>query len=899
MPDFKAEISARLSELQLSPTREAEIIEELSQHLEQEYERALNSGASREEACERVLEELNTSDVLRRELKNVERRDSQEPITLGKESAINIFSDLGQDIRYALRMLAKNPAFTAIAVVALALGIGANTAIFSVVNAVLLRPLPFKHPEQLVMLWENAAHLGFPKDTPSPANFLDWQKQAHSFTGMAAMVERSFNLTGVGEPERLEGRRVSANLFALLGVPALLGRTFVADDDQPGSHVVLLSHSLWQRRFGSDPGVIGRALTLNGESYTVVGVMPHALRLPGESNWKDQLWVPIAFPQEEASQRGNHFLEVIARLIPGITLKQAQAEMETIAARLAQQYPVYNTRRGAVVVPLHEQVVGDIRPALLVLLGAVGFVLLIACANVANLLLARAAVRQKEIALRLALGASRSRLTRQFLTESVLLAIFGAGLGLLLAFAGIRILGTFIPSSISQVQTISIDATVLIFTAGVAVLTGIAFGLAPAIHGSHLNLNDTLKESGRDSAGVARGHRARGLLVIGEVAISFVLLIGAGLLISSFLHLRKLDPGFRADHLLTMKVDLSEVKYPDRDRRAAFFDEVIRQVRALPGVQSAAVANNLPLTYNGDSMTISIEGLADPPPGQQPDVIYRVIGPGYFATMGIQIVGGRDFTDQDKGDSRDVVVISEKTARHFWPGDDPIGKRLKPGSSASNSPWREVIGVVKDVRQNDLIAPTKMEMYLNYRQLKNIPANALVVRTTIDPMSLAGSVRNAIWSVDKDQAVADIDTMDHILAEAVARQRFSMFLLGFFAVVALLLASVGIYGVMSYSVAQRTREIGIRMALGARRADVLQMTVKQGLKLVGAGMLLGVVAAFILTRVMATLLYGITATDPITFGGISVVLLAVAILASYIPALRATKVDPIVALRSQ
>src|SRR5215471_12494748 len=781
MPDFKAEISVRLSELQLSPAREAEIVEELSQHLEQEYERAVNGGASEEEARKKILEELNTADLLRRELKNVEHRVSQDPITPGTRSKVNIVSDIGQDIRYALRMLAKNPAFTAIAVVALALGIGANTAIFSVVNAVLLRPLPFKHPEQLVMLWENAAHLGFPKDTPSPANFLDWQRQAQSFSGMAAMAERSFNLTGVGEPERLEGRRVSANLFDLLGVPALLGRTFVTDDDRPGTHVVLLSHALWQRRFGSDPSVIGQALALNGEAYTVVGIMPPFVQLPGYSTRNDQLWVPIAFPQEEASQRGNHFLEVIARLKPGMTLKQAQVEMETIAARLAQQYPDYNKRRGAVVIPLHEQVVGDIKPALLVLLGAVGFVLLIACANVANLLLARGAVRQKEIALRLALGASRSRLTRQFLTESVLLALLGAGLGLLLAFAGIRILRNFIPSSISQIQTISIDSTVLIFTAVVAVLTGIAFGLAPAIHGSHLNLNDTLKESGRDSTGGVRGHRARGLLVIGEVAISFVLLIGAGLLINSFLHLRNLDPGFRADHLLTMKVDLSEVKYPDRDKRAAFFDEVIRRVRVLPGVQSAAVAGNLPLTYNGDSMFVSVEGLPDPPPDQQPDVIYRVIGPGYFGTMGIQIIRGRDFTDQDKGDAKDVVVISEKTAQHFWPGENPVGKRLKPGSSASTSPWREVIGIVKDVRQNDLIAPAKMQMYLNYRQLKNIPANALVVRTNIDPMSLARSVRNAVWSVDKDQAVADIDTMDHIVAEAVARQRFSMVLLGFFA----------------------------------------------------------------------------------------------------------------------
>ena len=899
MPDFKVEIRARLAGLQLSPVREAEIVEELSQHLEEEYERALTCGGSDDEVRRQVLEQLDASDLLGHELKRVEHRISDKQNALGSERKINVFADLLQDLRYGLRTLAKNPAFTTIAIVALALGIGANSAIFSVVDAVVLRPLPFKHPEQLVVVWENAAHLGFPRNTPSPANFLDWQKQAQAFTGMAAMTERSFNLTGVGEPERLDGRRVSANLFELLGVPARLGRTFVPEDDKPGTHVVLLSHSLWQRRFGSDPAVIGRALTLNGESYTVIGVMPPLVQLPGYANQRDQLWVPIAFPPDEATQRGNHFLEVIARMKPGMTLKQAQAEMETIAARLATQYPDYNTRIGAVVVPLHEQVVGVIKPALLVLLGAVAFVLLISCANVANLLLARAAVRQKEIALRLAIGASRSRLTRQFLTESVLLAMFGAGLGLLLALAGIRILKTFIPSTISQAETISTDARVLIFTAFVAVITGIAFGLAPAIHGSHLNLNDTLKEGGRDSAGSSKGNRARGLLVIGEVAVSFVLLIGAGLLINSFLHLRNLNPGFRTDHLLTMKVDLSEVKYPDRERRAAFFDEVIRRARALPGVQSAAVAGNLPLTYNGDSMTISVEGVPDPPPDQRPDVVFRAIGPEYFSTMGIPIVRGRDFTGQDKADSKDVVVISEKTAQHFWPGQDPIGKRLKPGSSTSRSPWREVIGIVKDVRQNDLIAPPKMQMYFTYRQLKDNQANALVVGTSIEPMSVAASVRNAIWSVDKDQTVADIDTMDHIVAEAVARQRFSMLLLGLFAALALLLASIGIYGVMSYSVAQRTHEIGIRIALGARRADVLQMTVKQALKLVGAGMLIGLAAAFLLTRVLASLLFGISATDPITFICISVVLLAVGILASYVPALRATKVDPITALRAQ
>src|SRR5438309_201283 len=437
--------------------------------------------------------------------------------------------------------------------------------------------------------------------------------------------------------------------------------------------------------------------------------MPRSVHLPGYVNWNDKVWVPIAFTNEETPERGNHFLDVIARITPGITLKQAQAEMETIAARLAKQYPRSNTRIGATVTPLHEEIVGDIKPALLILLGAVGFVLLIACANVANLLLARAAAREKEIALRLALGASRSRLTRQFLTESVLLAFFGAGLGLLLALAGIRILKTFIPSTVSQVEAINIDASVLIFTAMVAVLTGIAFGLAPAIHGSHLNLNDALKEGGRDSAGGSKGNRARNLLVIGEVAISFVLLVGAGLLINSFMHLRSLDPGFRADHLLTMKVDLSEVKYPNREKRITFFEEVLRRVRELPGMQSAAVASNLPLTYNGDSMSIGVEGIPDPPPDQQPDIIYRAVGPGYFGTMGIQVMRGRDFTDQDTADTRYVIVISEKTAQHYWPGQDPIGKRIKPGSSTADAPWREVIGVVKDVRQNDFIAPPKMQ----------------------------------------------------------------------------------------------------------------------------------------------------------------------------------------------
>jgi putative ABC transport system permease protein len=897
MPDFKAEIRARLTGLTISPEREAEIVDEVSQHLEDEFARALSRGASEEEARRVTLAGLENDNLLG-QLKRVERRAAQNAVPMGTERKTNMIDNLGQDMRYGLRMLVKNPAFTAIAVLALALGIGANTAIFSVVNAILLRPLPYKNPDQLVMIWDNAAHLGFPKDTPSPANFLDWRQQSTVFAGMAALAQRNFNLTGVGEPERLDGSRVSANLFDLLGVQPIIGRTFVSEEDKPGTKVALLSEGLWKRRFGSDPSVIGRAIALNGESYTVVGVLPGTVQLPTSGNWHDQVWVPIAFPAEEAASRGNHFLEVIARMKPGVTLSQAKAEMETIAARLAQQYPNTNTRLGTVVLPMHEELVGKMKPALLILLGAVAFVLLIACANVANLLLARAAARQKEIALRLALGADRARLTKQLLVESVMLSLVGGVVGLGLAHVGLRVLTGFIPPEVAHAD-VAIDGTVLVFTLLIALVTGLIFGVAPASQTSHFNLNDTLKEGGRDAAGGVRGKKLRSALVVAEVAVSFILLIGAGLLINSFMHLRNLDPGFRVDHLLAMTVDLSEVKYPDNPKRTAFFDEVVRRVRALPGVKSVAVAGNLPFTYNGDSTGIAVEGYPDPPHDQWPDVVYRAIGPGYFQTMGIPIVRGRDFNDQDTLATGRGVVVSEKTVKHYWPNEDPIGKRLKLGETSSDSPWRTVIGVAKDVRQNDFLAEPKMQMYFSFRQLESMTSNALVVRTEVDPLSLAMPVRNAIWAVDKDQPVANIDSMENIVARAVARQRFSMLLLTIFAGLALVLAAVGIYGVMSYSVAQQTHEIGIRMALGARRSDVLGMTVMQGLKLVGAGLLLGLIVAFVLTRVMASLLFGITATDPITFLSVSLVLLAVALLASYIPALRATRVDPMVALRVQ
>ena len=780
---------------------------------------------------------------------------------------------------------------------ALALGIGANSAIFSVVNTVLLRPLPYRNPDQLVMVWEDATHLGFPRNTPSPANFLDWRAQNTVFVGMGAMAPQSFNLTGAGEPERFDGRRVSGNLFSLLGVEPQLGRGFLASEDQPGrGQVVILSYGLWQRRFAGDRAIIGKPITLNGESFTVIGVMPRAFQLP---SFKDQLWVPLAFNSKEAASRGNHYLEVMARLKPGVSIKQARTEMETIALRLQQQYPEENTRIGITLVPVHEQVVGDIKPALLLLLGAVGFVLLIACANVANLLLARSAARQKEIALRLALGAGRARLTRQFLTESLLLAALGGGLGLILALLGLDLLKTFIPDTISQAQTIRIDGRVLSFTVLVSLVTGIVFGLAPATQASHLNLNGSLKEGGRDSSAGSRGNRMRNGLVVVEVAVSFVLLIGAGLLINSFIHLRRLDPGFRADHLLAMKIQLPELKYPEQVQRSSFYSELTRRVQTLPGVQSAAVASNLPLTYDGDSINIAIEGRTDPPPDQRRDVVTRVIGPRYFETMGIPLLQGREFTEKDKENSIWGVVISEMTARYFWPGENPIGKRLKPGTSASTSRWREVIGVAKDVRQNDFVAEPKLQMYLTYEQADWFAPNALVVRTSVDPLSLGPAVRRTVWEIDKDQPVSDIRSMEDIVSEAVARQRFSMLLLGLFATLALVLAAVGIYGVMSYSVAQRTHEIGIRMALGAQRSDVLKMTIRQGLQLVLTGVVIGLAAAYVLTRVMSSLLFGVSATDPITFVAISVLLISVALLASYVPALRSMKIDPMVALRYQ
>ena len=892
MPDWKEEVRRRLARLNLEPAREAEIVEELAQHLDDVYERSLKAGLSEAEAKRAALKELADTE-LQREMRRSQKPASEAPVA--GRGRTNVLADFLHDLRYAIRQQRKNPAFTIVAVITLALGIGANTAIFSVVNTILLQPLPYKDPERLVLVWEENAKQGYPTDTPTAANFGDWRDQNQLFEGMAAMAPDSFNLTGSGDPERLEGRRVSASFFPLLGVDPHIGRAFTAAEDQPNSgHVLLLSYGLWQRRFGGDAGVVGKTLNLNGAGYTVVGVMPPRFQFPTPD---DEVWVPIAFTQEQAADRNSHYLKVLGRLKPGVTLAQAQAEMSTIATRLQQQYPKTNTDLGAVITPLHEQIVGDIKPALLILLGAVGLVLLIACANVANLLLARAAVRQKEIAVRVALGARRRRLIRQFLTESVLLSTLGGLVGLAIAYGGLVVLKSFIPENISQARAISIDYKVLGFTLLVSVATGLVFGLAPAIQAVRFNQIETLKEGGRDAATGGSGKRLRSLLVMAEVAISLVLLIGAGLLINSFLRLRNVDPGFRAENLLTMKIVLPEPKYEKWKMRSTFYSDLIQRVQSLPGVKSAAVTTNLPLYSQGNSIGVRIEGKPEPPPGQELIVTTRIISNGYLDTMSIPLLKGRQLTDQDTDNSQNVAVVSETMARRFWPGEEVVGKRVSIGKVRSQEDWIQVIGVAKDVRQFELNDDPKPQMYLTYRQFGFFDAQDLVVKTDVDPASMASAVRNAVWEIDKDQPISNIRTMETILAESIARQRFSMLLLAIFAGVALVLAAVGIYGVMSYSVAQRTHEIGIRMALGAQTMTVLKLAIGYGLKLVLAGIAIGLIAAFALTRVMSTLLFGVTATDPTTFALISLLLIAVAAIASYIPARRATRVNPIIALR--
>ena len=858
-----------------------ELSEELRAHLDLLTDQKVREGLAPEAARRAALLDVGGVEQVKERVREVR---------MGRP-----LEDLSQDLRYALRGLRKHRAFTALAVITLALGIGANTAIFTVINTVLLKPLPYDKPEQLVVVTETVSDRPF---GVSYQNFVDWRSQNTVFENVTALRPReSFNLTGAGESERLQGRLVSANFLSTLGIKPVRGRDFLAEDDQPSATpVAIISHALWQRRFGGDETIIGKQLTLNGQQYTVIGITPANFRFGAEAD----VTVPIGLSAERFKLRGKDpGVTALARLKHGTSIDNANAELNTIAARLEQQYPDTNTGRRVRIESLRESVVGDVRPTLLTLLGAVGFVLLIACANVANLLLTRSAGRQREMAIRTALGAGRTRILRQLFTESAVLALTGGVVGLLLAIWGTRVLSSYIPEGIPRMTELGVDGSVLAFTFGASLLTGLFFGLAPALQSAKTNLTETLKEGERNSS--PSHNRAGKLLVISEVALTLVLLVGAGLLVKSFWRLSQVNPGFDPQNVLAMQISIN-ARPEEGPRVDNFLTELKQRVTQLPGVQSISVSNGLP--FEGANFPpLVLEGKPAPAPGQDPTGLLYIVSADYFKTMRIDLVRGRLFSSEDRKDTPQVALIDEVFARQYFPNEDPIGKRFKLNTPGADS--REIVGVVRHVEHSGLEGQTAntAEFYFNFDQTpvasltRYVRRLNLLVRTTVEPLSLAGPVRNQISELDKDQAVFNVRTMEQALAQSVESRRFSMILLAVFALLALTLAAVGIYGVISYSVAQRTREVGIRMALGARTIDVLNLVVRDGLKLVLIGIGVGLAGALLLTRLMTALLFGVTATDAVTYVTVALGLIIVALIACCIPARRATKVDPLVALR--
>jgi len=800
-----------------------------------------------------------------------------------------------QDLRFAVRQLLKSPGFAAVAVITLALGIGANTAIFSVVNGVLLRPLPFKDADELVRIWHTPPARSFPGMTTfsvSAANYVDWERQNQVFERMAIYTGHGFTLTGGGKPQQLFACAATYGFFKTLGVQPMLGREFSPQEDQPGhSDVVILSYRLWQEQFGSNPAIVNQKINLDGHNVLVAGVMPRSFRFPDFA----EMWTPMAWTDKEKAVRGEHHSVVIARLKPGVDLKQAQANMNTISSRLEGWC--------AVVVPLHNDLVSDVRPALLLLLGAVVFVLLVACVNVANLALARTFSRRKEIAIRTALGASSARVLRQVLTESVLLAILGGALGLTFAQSGIRLITAFLADKLPRSIEVGLDAKVLAFTAIISLLSGVIAGVLPALRLAKGEVNLALKEGlGRTSAD-SSGHATRSILVVAEVALSLVLLIGAGLMIRSFQQLHAVYPGFDSHGVLTMSASVARSKFPQPAQQANFFERVLARVRTLPGVESAGVIDDVPLDNGGSHQPIAIEGRPVVAMSEQPEVDVRLVSSGYMSAMRIPILRGRDINDTDVAGRPAVILISESMARQFWPGEDALGKRLT--LTFFPDAVREVVGIVGDVKLDSLdqTRPTAT-LYFSLDQI-SVPANGgwnsfpmtLVVRSTTNPAGIVSAVANAVHEVDRDIPVRDIFTMQDLLENSLTQQRFNMLLLGVFAGLALLLAAIGIYSVLSYSVKRRVQEIGIRLALGARISDVLRMVIIEGMKPTLLGVVIGTAGALAMGHILSSLIYGVKPTDPVTFLAVAVLLAAIALFASIIPAYRAAKVDPMVALR--
>jgi len=912
MPDWKEEISRQLASLKLAPGREAEIVEEVAQHQEDRYQELVAGGATKDEARGVALEELSDENLLARGLRPVEQEVAQEPIAPGGEGRNNFLASLWQDIDYGLRMLRKNPGFTLMAVLTLALGIGANTAIFSVVDAVLLRPLPFHDPRRLAQLWETEAAPGrYPLAGP---DYLDWQAQTQTLEGTSLFDwGESFNASGAGEPEQAFVVRAQANFFSLLGVGSLVGRTFLEGEDQAGrDHVAVLSYGFWQRHFGGGKDAVGKTLDLNGEKYAVVGVMPAWFRSVGGAD----IWIPMDMSPKNLGPRGQHQYRAIGRLKRGVPVAKARAELATVAQRLEKQYPDSNSKVGAMVIPLKEQLVGDSKAELLIMLGAVGLVLLIACANVANLSLVRATGRHREVAVRRAVGASRGRVVRQLLTESVLLSLLGAACGLLLGWGCLRLLATAETVPIPRANPITLNGTVLAFTLGVGLLVGVLVGLAPALQVSQLQLNEELKTTVQAVLGPSGRRRIlRDALVVGEIAISLALLIGAGLLLRSFAKLREVEVGIHPQGVLTAQIVLPPKRYTTLEQAEAFFDQLLDGLKGAPGVEAAAVGSKLPLR-GGNNGYITIEGRGSSA-FENILVEFNPVTSEYFRAFGIPFLKGRNFSQQDLQTSAEAVrqvvamtqsgkmqalpggllvaVINQTMARQFWPNQDPLGKVFKLGGTFPVT----VVGTVGDVKEWGIRQPVIPQVYLPLPVALAPPVStmSIVVKGAAGTKALPAMVRSQVHSLDSSLALFNVRTMQEVISQSMTDTSYQSLLLSSFALLALLLTAVGIYGVMAYTVTQRTHEIGIRLALGAEPRDVLSLVLRTAVRLAGLGAAIGVAVALALTRLMATQLYGVRPSDPITFVAVSLSLTGVVFVASYIPARRATKVDPMVALR--